>query len=586
MYRWHQLPWKKFQRTVYQLQKRIYQAAQRGDGKTVRKLQRLLMRSRAARFLAVRRVTQENQGKKTAGVDGVKSLTPPQRVVLAETLTLGAKAQPVRRVWIPKPETTERRPLGIPVLADRARQALVKTGLEPEWEACFEPTSYGFRPGRSCQDAIEAIFTAIGHKAKYALDADIAQCFDRINHSALLTKVHASPVVRRQLRAWLKAGVLADGQVFPTTKGTMQGGNISPLLANVALHGLETHIVKRFPRSGSRNFTAPKVVRYADDFVILHEDRQVVERCQALVEEWLQDMGLELKPSKTRITHTLAVPEDTPGFDFLGFHVRQYPAGKTKSGKDCRGRLHGFKTRITPSQPAIQRHVQNLRKIIKSHRHAEHTTLIKRLNPVIRGWTHYYGHVVSARIFQKLDNTLYDMLRAWAIYRHPKKSKHWIVRQYWRVDEGKGWTFQPPQRDLRLYLHSHTPIRRHVKVQGTRSPYDGDGIYWSRRLGRHPEVSVRVAKLLQRQKGRCGACGLFFTDGDRMEVDHVIPQSQRGSRAFTNLQLLHHHCHLRKTARERRRPGTYDKRHGAEEPCESKDSRTVLEPSRGGDIPA
>ena len=183
-----------------------------------------MLHSRAARFLAVRRVTQENQGKKTAGVDGVKSLTPPQRVALAVTLTLGAKAQPVRRVWIPKPATTEQRPLGIPVMADRARQALVKTGLDPEWEARFEPNSYGFRPGRSCQDAIEAIFTAIGHKAKYALDADIAQCFDRINHSALLTKVHASPGVRRQLRAWLKAGVLADGQLFPTPpKGPCKG---------------------------------------------------------------------------------------------------------------------------------------------------------------------------------------------------------------------------------------------------------------------------------------------------------------------------------------------------------------------------
>ncbi len=586
MYRWHQLPWKKFQRTVYQLQKRIYQATQRGDMKTVRSLQRLLRHSRAARFLAVRRVTQENQGKKTAGVDGVKSLTPPQRVALAVTLTLGAKAQPVRRVWIPKPATTEQRPLGIPVMADRARQALVKTGLDPEWEARFEPNSYGFRPGRSCQDAIEAIFTAIGHKAKYALDADIAQCFDRINHSALLTKVHASPGVRRQLRAWLKAGVLADGQLFPTPQGTMQGGNISPLLANIALHGLETHIGKQFPRSGRRNFATPNVVRYADDFVILHAERQVVERCQTVVAEWLQDMGLELKPSKTRITHTLAVPDGAPGFDFLGFHIRQYPAGKTQSGKDGQGRLQGFKTYITPSKPARQRHVQKLRKILKSHRHAEQRTLIKRLTPVIRGWAQYYAHVVSARTFQKLDHTLYGMLRAWAVYRHPQKSRHWIVHQYWRVDEGQGWLFQPAHRAVPLYRHTQTPIRRHVKVQGARSPYDGDGIYWSRRLGRHPEMSVRVSKLLQRQKGRCQACGLFFADGDRMEVDHVLPQSQGGARAFANLQLLHHHCHLQKTARERRRPGTYDKRHGTEEPCESKDSRTVLEPSRDGDIPA
>ena len=229
MYRWETIPWKKLQRTVFKLQKRIYRATQRGDVRTVRKLQRLLQKSRSARFLAVRRVTQENQGKKTAGVDGVKALTAPQRLKLANTLTLGAKAQPVRRVWIPKPDTTELRPLGIPVMADRARQTLVKAVLEPEWEAHFEPNSYGFRPGRSCHDAIEAIFTAIGHKAKYVLEADIAQCFDRIDHTALLAKVHTSPSLRRQLKAWLKAGVLENGQVFPTTAGTMQGGNLTPL---------------------------------------------------------------------------------------------------------------------------------------------------------------------------------------------------------------------------------------------------------------------------------------------------------------------------------------------------------------------
>jgi len=262
---WNTIPWKRVQRTVFTLQKRIYRASRRGDVRAVRKLQRLLMRSRSARLLAVRRVTQENQGKKTAGVDGVKSLTPPQRLAWVDTVRRGKRAQPVRRVGIPTPETTEQRPLGIPVIADRALQALAKAALEPEWEARFEPNSYGFRPGRSCQDAIEAMFTALGHKAKYALDADIAKCFDRINHAALLTKVHTSPSLRRQLQAWLKAGVLDNGQLFPTEEGTMQGGNISPLLANIALHGLETVIIQTFPRSGSRGFHAPNVIRYADD---------------------------------------------------------------------------------------------------------------------------------------------------------------------------------------------------------------------------------------------------------------------------------------------------------------------------------
>jgi RNA-directed DNA polymerase len=241
------------------------EASSSGDVRTVRKLQRLLIHSWSAKLLAVRKVTQDNQGKRTAGVDGVKSLTPKQRLELANGLKMGRKANPVRRVWIPKVNSEEMRPLGIPTMYDRALQALVKLALEPEWEARFEPNSYGFRPGRSCHDAIEAIFTAINHKAKYVLDADIAKCFDRINHEALIKKIDTGPSLRRQLKAWLKAGVVDDGQLFPTEEGTMQGGNISPLLANIALHGLETAIVKQFPRSGSRCFSPPQVIRYADD---------------------------------------------------------------------------------------------------------------------------------------------------------------------------------------------------------------------------------------------------------------------------------------------------------------------------------
>ena len=228
MYEWNTLPWKQIQRRVFKLQKRIYRASQRGDRKTVHRLQRLLTRSWSARVMAVRRVTQDNQGKKTAGVDGVKSLTPPQRLLLTNRLRLPTTVHPTRRVWIPKPGTAEQRPLGIPTLSDRAAQALAKLGLEPEWEARFEPNSYGFRPGRACHDAIEAIFTSINHKPKYVLDADIAKCFDRINHQALLTKLHTFPAMRRAIRAWLKAGVMDGVTLFPTTDGTPQGGVSTP----------------------------------------------------------------------------------------------------------------------------------------------------------------------------------------------------------------------------------------------------------------------------------------------------------------------------------------------------------------------
>ena len=576
MYGWNRIPWKKIQRNVFKLQKRIYQASRRGDIRTVRALQRLLMHSWSAKLLAVRRITQDNQGKKTAGVDGVKSLTPTQRLMLAQTLTLGDKAAPVRRVWIPKPGSNDMRPLGIPTIHDRALQALAHSVLEPEWEARFAPNSYGFRPGRSCHDAIEAIFTIIGHKAKYVLDADIEKCFDRIDHAAVLKKINTSPRLRRQVKGWLKAGVYDAGQWFPTEEGTMQGGTISPFIANMALHGLETVISQRFPRSGSRGFQAPKIVVYADDLVILHEDRQIVMQCQDVAAEWLQDMGLRLKPSKTRITHTLVETEGTPGFDFLGFHVRQYPAGKTHSGKDCQGRLHGFKTWIKPSPTAIRRHVAKLRKTIDQHKHATQETLIQALNPQIVGWSNYYAHVTSARVFQTLDHTVYAMLKGWAVSRHPNKKKHWITNKYWRVDDGKGWTFQPPHGGACLARHAHTSIQRHVKVQGARSPYDGDWVYWSKRVGHHPDVPPRVARLLKQQQGRCRACGLYFTDGDKMEVDHILPKKDGGRDARDNVQLLHRHCHDTKTARETGCQGTYDTRHVAEEPDERKRSCPVL----------
>ena len=249
---WKHIPWRRIERSVFKLQKRIYRASLKGDRRTVHKLQRLLTKSQGGRLMAVRRVTQDNQGKKTAGIDGVKSLTPKQRSVLSQTLKVDGKALPVRRTYIPKPGTTEKRPLGIPTMKDRATQALVKLALEPEWEARFEPNSYGFRPGRSCHDAIKAIFDAVRYQTKWVLDADIAKCFDRIDHDQLLSKTQTFPALRRQLRAWLKAGMMEHGELFPTQQGTPQGGCISPLLANIALHGLENEIGCRFPERDKR----------------------------------------------------------------------------------------------------------------------------------------------------------------------------------------------------------------------------------------------------------------------------------------------------------------------------------------------
>ena len=554
---WKDVNWRKLELRVYKLQKRIFRASSRKDVLAVRKLQKTLMKSWSAKMLAVRRVTQDNQGKKTAGIDGVKSLTPKQRLKLVTQLRLNSKVKPTRRVWIPKPGTEEKRPLGILTMYDRALQALVKLALEPEWEALFEPNSYGFRPGRSSHDAIDAIYKKLSQKARYVLDADIAKCFDKIDHDALLRKLNTFPTIRRQVRAWLKAGVMDGNTLFPTSLGTPQGGVISPLLANIALHGMENRISQAFPARKIQSkgkylgyCSEAKLIRYAGDFCILHEDLTVVQRCQQIISEWLTDMELELKPSKTRITHTFESFEgQKPGFDFLGFNVRQYPAGKYRSDKNGNKDLLGFVTIIKPSSKKIKVHSKVLHEEVKAHKQATQKTLIEKLNPIIRGWANYYSTVSSKKIFSKIDSIMYHQLRAWAKRRHPKKKAKWIANRYWMINQGKGWTFASLRgKFIRLKKHSETPIIEYVKVQGERSPYDGDTTYWSIRMGRHPEVPMRVATLLKKQKGKCPHCKLTFKDGDLMEVHHIIPRSTAGEDKYNNFQLLHRHCHDKVTA--------------------------------------
>ncbi len=431
MYAWQDIPWGKVERGVFKLQRRIYRASRRGDVKTVHKLQRLLMKSWHAKLLATRRVTQDNRGKRTAGVDGVKSLIPPQRLRLAQTLSLSPKVQPVRRVWIPKPGTTDCRPLGIPVMRDRAGQALAKLALEPEWEAKFESNSYGFRPGRSCHDAIAAIHASINQQDKYVLDADIEKCFDRIDHQALVTKLHTVPALRRTITAWLKAGVMDGEELFPTQTGAPQGAVLSPLLMNVALHGLETAITMAFPAYRDGHRWRPRVIRFADDLVIFHRDSQAIVQAQDIASRWLQEMGLTLKASKTRIGHTLHPVGGSVGFDFLGFHVRQYPVGSTKTGKTGQGIPLGFTTLIKPSKAGQHKHLRQMHAEVRKLRASSQEVLIHRLNPIIGGWSKYYATVAAKKTFVGMDTVLYANLRRWARRRHPDKSRWWISEKYW-----------------------------------------------------------------------------------------------------------------------------------------------------------
>ncbi len=545
---WKDIDWKKFHRHVYRLQKRIFKASQRGDVGTMRRLQKLLMKSFAAKCLAVRRVTQDNQGKSTAGVDGVKSLTPKQRLELVEKLKLGTKAKATRRVMIPKPGKAEKRPLGIPTMSDRALQCLVKLALEPEWESRFEENSYGFRPGRSCHDAIGAIYSSINKKPKYVFDADISKCFDRIDHAALLYKLNTFPALRRQVKFWLKAGYILNHQWEPTYAGTPQGGVISPLLANIALHGMEQHIRSCFKSNATTKYELG-VVRYADDFVILHKDLKVLEDCIKGASEFLASIGLELHPEKTKIVHTLnSYGNQKPGFNFLGFNIRQYKIGKHQ------GRKQEFVTLIKPQKEKVQAHHQKLANIIVNMRAKPQEALIGKLNPIIRGWSNYYSSVVSKETFRKLDSLLYWNLRNWGKHRHHSKAKKWVYERYWhRIIQGdyNAMTFSTSQgckNPYWLLSHARTPIVRHKKIKGAKSPFDGDLIYWSTRLGEHPEMDATVAKLLKQQDGKCAYCRLNFMDGDLMEKDHIVEKRFGGKNSRDNFQLLHRHCHDKKTA--------------------------------------
>ena len=563
---WKNTDWRKAEFWIFKLQKRIYRASKQGDIKLLHQLQRTLTNSWYAKLIAVRRVTQENKGRKTAGIDGVKTLTPQQRLKLAQKLKIDGKSRPTKRVWIPKPGKTEHRPLGIPTIEDRAKQTLLKMAIEPEWEAKFEKNSYGFRPGRSCHDALQAIQICITKSPKYVLDADIAKCFDGIDHNKLLEKINTFPTYRKQIKAWLKAGVIdfsewAERKGYNNTdKGTPQGGAISPLLANIALHGMENTLEEQFPSDKTgrirlskqkygKIIRKPTLIRYADDFVILCENLTIVENCREIIGKWLKEIGLELKPSKTRLAHTLNEhKEEQPGFDFLGCTIRQFKVGKHHSGKDSKNNLLGYCTLIQPSKKSVQTHYKTLAQWIERFNGDSQIPLIKKLNTIIRGWCNYYAPYNSSKTFHKLSYLLWNRLWRWAKRRHPNKGKRWVRKRYWKTIRNDNWVFasiREGKNPFQLLKHTELPAGvKYAKVKDTLSPYNGDELYWAKRLGdKYKTIDPQKARLLKKQKGKCLHCEINFKPDDQLEKHHIKHKSKGGRNSDQNLALVHLHCH-------------------------------------------
>jgi RNA-directed DNA polymerase len=567
--RWNAVEWKSVQTTVFKWQRKIYSASKNNDLIQVRKLQHLLLNSTVAKLLAIRRVTQDNQGKKTAGIDGIKSLTPTQRMEMVLTLTFPTKALPLRRGnALALPGSPEKRPLGIPTLKDRCLQALFKLAMEPEWEARFEANSYGFRPGRNAHDAMAAIKNGIQKKSKYVLDADIAKCFDKIDHHALLEKIGMQGKYRKQIKFWLEAGVLDSGIFSETTEGTPQGGVISPLLANIALHGIETHLkdcmktIPVFYNSGtkvrpSRAHETLQIIRYADDFVVLHDDPNVILTMKQEIQEFLSKIGLKLSEAKIRLTHTLVLSEEDKklgfhgeiGFNFLGFTVKQF---YSKHRSACvAGKKIGYKTLIYPSEKSMNKHQEKLHAVIfKEGKRLDQTRLILKLNPIIQGWANYFGvsHANTIGCLSKQDYLLYLKLRKWA---QRKKGTTGMSTSYWKGSKTKKWSFGTLGNSQLLehtnYSKSLGTKDGYIKVKGEGSPFDENQLYWTKRLTTNPLFSTRICTLLKSQKGKCNRCHLPFMDSDVMEVNHMISLHQSEKDQYENLQLFHRHCHDTKT---------------------------------------
>jgi RNA-directed DNA polymerase len=552
---WDAVDWRTCEDNVRRLRQRIFAASRDGDLKRVRNLQKLMLRSRSNALAAVRRVTERNAGRKTAGVDRQVVVTGSQKADLADWIQHDAKPWtplPVKRVYVPK-SNGRRRGLGIPVIADRALQAATVNALEPEWEARFEPKSYGFRPGRGCHDAIVAIHTTSNRtdaKRLWVLDADLKAAFDRLDHDHICQSLGGFPG-RGPVRQWLKAGVVEDGRFTPTHEGAPQGGVISPLLMNVALHGMETAAGVRYHDTGTRAGKTvdgcPVVVRYADDLIALCHSREQAEQVKAALAGWLAPRGLVFNQDKTRITHL------TEGVDFLGFNIRRYPNGKLLT---------------KPSNDAVRRIRRRLSTEVRALRGSNADTVIGKLNPIINGWCAYYRIGVSKRVFNALDAHAWKLVYKWARFTHANKPRRWVRTRYFgefNPSRRDRWVFGSRETGYYLRKFAWTPIVRHRMVAGTASPDDPSLTdYWTQRRRRsNLPVDTTTQRLLRAQHGRCPICRDLLLHADHEpqsphEWEQWLTATRKAVRRHAvtawaagtpdervATRLIHAHCHRR-----------------------------------------